>query len=593
MGQGQNTRRQGRRRQSFLRGALVLTGGMAVVKVLGALFKVPLTYVVGEYGMGLFSVAYHFFGPVFSLATVGFPVAVSRLVSENSSLGRWNDVRQVKRVAMPLFLGWGACGMGVMVLLAPLYCRWVTGAAYALAPMLALAPAVVLACATSVYRGYYEGLGNMVPTAFSQVLEAVVKLGLGLAAAGAAVSLAQKEYAARGTVLGFSPGGEDQAMFLTLSLGAAGAVLGVTAGALLSLVYLGLRFRFHGDGTVPRLYRQSPPAKSPKETRKRLWSITLPIALGSLATNVAGLIDATFLQSRLGDVLRQAPDRLLGVYQGQLPSAYLENPQTIPTYLYGCYTLAMTIYLLVPGITQALGTSALPAVTAAWARGSRNELRGRMENVVRVTALFCFPAGIGVSFFAEPITRLLYGEGESTSVIGESLALLGVASLAAALSGPLSSMLQAVGRADLPVKLLLAAMAIKLGANWLLCGIPEVNILGAGVGTLLCYLFLVVCQFRCLRKAAGVPLSTVSIFFRPLACALVCGAGARSLYDFLRPALPAGQMGEAAALLAAGLGGVVLYLGGLLLLRGIGKRDLQSLPNGQKIAKMLEKQGWI
>ena len=98
---------QGRRRQSFLQGALVLTGGMALVKVMGALFKVPLTYAVGEYGIGLFHVAYHFYAPVLSLATAGFPIAVSRLVSENSSLGRWNDARQVKRVAMPLFLSIG------------------------------------------------------------------------------------------------------------------------------------------------------------------------------------------------------------------------------------------------------------------------------------------------------------------------------------------------------------------------------------------------------------------------------------------------------------------------------------------------------
>lgn len=593
MGQGRKTGGQGRRRQSFLRGALVLTAGMAVVKVLGALFKVPLTYVIGEYGIGLFNVAYHFYGPVFSLATAGFPIAVSRLVSENSSLGRWNDVRQVKRVAMPMFLTIGACGMVAMTLLAPLYCHWVTGAAYALAPMLALAPAILLACAASVYRGYYEGLGNMFPTAVSQILEAAVKLGLGLAAAGAVVSFAKEEYAAHGTVLGISPSDGDQAMFLTLSLGAAGAVLGVTVGSLLSLAYLALRYHFHGDGTVPRLYRQSPQCRNPKETRKRLWTITLPIALGSLATNVAGLIDATFLQSRIGDVLRQSPQRLLAVYEGRMPAAYGENPETIPTYLYGCYTLAMTVYLLVPGITQAFGTSALPSVTGAWARGNKRELRARMETVVRITAMFCFPAGIGVSVLAEPITRLLYGQGESTQVISQSLALLGVASLAAAMNGPLSSMLQAVGRADLPVKLLFAAMAIKLGANWILCGVPKINILGAAMGTFLCYLFLVVSQFWCLRRAAGVSLSTWGIFFRPLACALLCGAGAGLVYNLLEPLLSWGRAGEAVALAIATLFGGVIYFAGLLLLRGIRKSDLQSLPKGQKIAKTLEKQGWI
>ena len=101
--------RQGSRGHGFLRGALVLTAGMAVVKVLGALFKVPLTYVVGEYGIGMFNMAYHFYGPVFSLATAGFPIAVARLVSQES-LGRWNDARQVKRVALPLFLAFGTGG---------------------------------------------------------------------------------------------------------------------------------------------------------------------------------------------------------------------------------------------------------------------------------------------------------------------------------------------------------------------------------------------------------------------------------------------------------------------------------------------------
>ena len=215
------------KRHGFLHGALVLTAGMAVVKVLGALFKVPLTYAIGEYGIGLFNLAYHFYGPVFTLATAGFPLAVAQLVSESSSLGRWNDARQVKQVAMPLFLGVGALGLGAMACLAPLYCRWVTGAAYALAPMLALAPAVLLACAASVYRGYYEGLGNMVPTAFSQVLEAAVKLALGLAAAWWAVSFFQGEYAAQGTVLGLVLDSQEQALFFTLSLGAAAALLGV------------------------------------------------------------------------------------------------------------------------------------------------------------------------------------------------------------------------------------------------------------------------------------------------------------------------------------------------------------------------------
>ena len=177
------------KKQSFLYGAVILTAGMAVVKVIGALFKIPLQHIIGEYGMGLFNVAYNFYGPIFSLATAGFPVAVSRLVSENASLGRWNDVRAVKEAAGPLFLGFGLVGGILMTVFAPFYCRRIIGSENAIYPMLALTPALVFACFGAVYRGYYEGLRNMGPTAVSEIIEAGIKLCLGL---GLAWFLAQR-----------------------------------------------------------------------------------------------------------------------------------------------------------------------------------------------------------------------------------------------------------------------------------------------------------------------------------------------------------------------------------------------------------------
>lgn len=579
--------------QSFLQGALVLTAGMAAVKVIGALFKIPLKYAIGEYGMGLFNVAYNFYGPVFSLATAGFPVAVSRMVSESRSLGRWNDVRQVRRAAFPLFLAFGGLGALLLTLLAPFYCGSVINTPNALAPVLALAPAILFACAGAVYRGYYAGLQNMTPTAVSEVLEALVKLGLGLTLSRWVVSSCTREYSLYGTVFSLRPSTPDEAMLLTLSFAAAGAVLGVTAGSLAALAYLVLRDKRKGDGISPRLYRESQAARGKRDTVKRLLSITVPIAAGSIATNVAGLIDATFLQGRLSGILDRAEDRLLACFPGMIPEMYLDNPQSIPTYLYGCYTLAMTIYLLVPALTQAFGTSALPVVTAAWARGDREALKDRMESVCRVTALFCFPAGLGISALAEPIVRVLYGEEGSAPIIAGVLTLLGAASLAAAMSTPFSSMLQAVGRADLPVKLLGAAMVLKLGLNWVLCSLPEVNIYGAALGTLACYLFLSVTQFFCLRKETGVALSPRALFLRPLSCATLCGASAYACFSAVRPLLPEGGLGEAAGLLVSVLTGAGIYIFGLLLLGGVTKKDLQMLPGGQKIVKTLEKRGWI
>lgn len=582
--------RGGPRRQSFLYGALLLTAGMAAVKVIGALFKIPLQRVVGEYGMGVFHGAYSFYGPVFSLATAGFPVAVSRLVAENASLGRFQDVRTVKRVALPLFVAFGLVGTLAVSLAAPIYCDRVIHNPNARFAMLALSPAILFACVGSVYRGYWEGLRDMAPTAVSQIIEALVKLAVGLGGAYAAVSFGGSQYTRTGAVLGLVPGSREEAGLLLLSLGAAGAVLGVSCGAAASALYLWLSHR-REDG-LP-LVAEAPPATPGKAMARRLLQITFPVAAGSLLLNVAGLVDAAFLQGRLDALLERHPEELLAAYPGMIPEAYLQQPQALPTFLYGCYTMALTLYLLVPAITQAFGVSALPAVTQAWARGGKGELAARMESVLRVTALFCFPAGLGLSALAEPITRLLYGDTQAAPITARALGLLGMASLAAAMSTPLSSMLQAVGRPDLPVKLLPPALAVKIGVNWYLCAIPAVNLLGAGVGTLLCYLFLAGAQFWCLRRATGVKLSPGRLFGKPLACAALCGGAARLAYELARPLLPASTGGEAACVALAVAAGALFYGVGLLILRSIAKNDLFMLPRGQKIAKMLEKQGWI
>lgn len=575
--------------QNFLWGALILTAGMAVVKVMGALFKIPLQRIVGEYGMGLFNVAYNFYGPIFSLATAGFPVAVSRMVSESSSLGRWQDVEQIKKAAMPLFLGLGAVGTVVITLAAPFYCEFAVGSPQALFPMLALAPAVLSACCGAVYRGYFAGLGDMRPTAVSEIAEAAIKLVLGLWCAGTLARAGQRQLAESGTVFGFTPARPDDGVFLVLALAAAGAILGVTAGSLGAWVYLWIHFHLHGR-VDRRVLSASPPASERRVILKKLLKITAPVAAGSIAMNAGGLIDATFLQSRLRDIMETDAAGLLKAYPGMIPTVYLDNPESVPTFLYGCYTMALTLYLLVPAITQAFGVSALPAVTQAWAMGDKGVLRGRMASVLRLTALFCFPAGLGLTALAEPVTRALYGAGASVPLVAGVLGILGPASLLTALSTPLSSMLQAVGRADLPVKLLGIAMVLKIGINQVLCGVPEINLLGAGVGTLVCYLFLVISQFCCLQKVTGVRLSAKKVFVGPFCSALVCGCAAFAGHALLTELLP-GQgllcLG-AAVLLGAGV-----YVAGALMLGSVRKNDLLMVPGGQKIAKTLEKRGWI
>lgn len=574
---------------NYLHGALVLTAGMVLVKVIGAMFKIPLSRTLGEYGMGLFHAAYHFYGPVFSLATAGFPAAVSRMTAECRSSGKGEALSAVRRAAFSLYLPVGAAGAVGLTLLAPWYCRFSAGETawvYALPPMLALAPAILFASVGAVYRGSFEGQRRMAPTAISEIIEAAIKLVLGLLLSYSAGKLGATEYTTFGTVFSITPQNAEAASLLILSFAAAGAVLGVTAGSEGALLYLWLAQVLTGEKS-PKSQKQTV-----RKLRRRLFRLTVPIALGSLATNVAGLIDAAFLQNTLSRLAETALPQLLSRYQGQIPDMVLQSPQALPTFLYGCYTLAMTVYLLVPALAQPIGISALPAVTEARTQGNRQELSRRCASVCRVTALLCFPMGLGLSALASPAVQLLYGS-DSSQIVAGVLALLGVAALPTALTVPLGGMLQACGRADLPVKLLLAAMTVKLLCNRFLCAVPSVNLFGAAIGTLLCYSFLAISEFHFLNRLCGKTLSAFSLFGKPFLCALLCAGSAFAVHQLLRSHCPSSPVWSTLCCAIAVLAGGAMYLSSLVFTSTLQKNDLKMLPGGQKITKMLEKWRWI
>ena len=156
--------------------------------------------------------------------------------------------------------------------------------------------------------------------------------------------------------------------------------------------------------------------------------------------SISGLIDASFLQTRIAHILRTDPAPLLAMYAGSIPQANLDAPESIPNYLFGCYNMALTLFMIVPSVTQAFGVSALPSVTHAFARGVKAELRAAMETVLRATSIFALPAGIGLSVLAGPIARLVYGDRPSTPIIAAALASMGAASIFAAVTTPLGSM---------------------------------------------------------------------------------------------------------------------------------------------------------
>ena len=573
-----------RKQQGFLGGALVLLLAVAIVKGIGALFKIPLNAVIGDVGMGYFGTAYTLYNPVFSLATAGFPVAISRTASEWLARKRYRDVRRLHALSVPIFLLLGALACAFMLLAAPPFLSFINrGDQNALAAVYTLAPAVFFGSLSAVYRGYYEGLGDMRPTAFSEVAEAVCKLVIGLSASCFVMHRAMEEYGAAGTVFGSPVTSEEYARSAALPWAAAAALLGVTVGSVISFLVLWLTYRLRGDGITREQLARAPAPARRKTIVAALVRTAVPVALGALAVNLSSLVDTAFLQNRMNALMQTDAETLLSQYGSFLRPEDIAQGR-VPTALFGCYTNALTLFTIVPAMTQAFGISALPSVTAAWAGGSRVKLEHSVENVLRISALVTMPAGLALSVLADPIARLL----GYNPISGRILVLLGLGAVFAAVNVPINSMLQAVGRIDLPVKLLCTGLVIKVGLNYALTGIPEINVMGAGMGTLVCYFFLAFFGLAALGRETGLHMRLFRLFGKPLLCACLAAAAGWQTAALAHRLCP----GRLKALPAMAVF-LLVYAACVLFFRVLRRSDINALPGGEKIAKILEKHRWI
>lgn len=571
-------------KQSFLHGAVILTLATVIVKLVGALFKIPLSNIIGNVGMGYFNTAYNLFNVVYSLAIAGLPIAVAKLVAENEALKSHKNTRKILRISKVLFIATGLTGSFVMLFGAGIYTRAVNNP-NAFSAVIALVPTVFFACVMSIYRGYYEGLKNMYPTAVSQIVEAVIKTVAGLGLTVLILKLAQNSYESTGTVFSIAVGGKEEANTLILAFAAAGAVLGVSISTIGGAVYLIIRHRVKGDSITKEELAASPAEQETKKILKSLVVIAIPVCLGSLATSLTSLIDGFSVMNRLATALNTDAAEIARQYGAILPSAQ----EDIPNFLFGAYGLAQTLFNLVPAITTTFGVSALPAISAAWALRDKGELSKNISAALKLTCLVAIPAGIGMSVLAEPIIRLIYfNKVEEALIAVPVLRVLGAGVVFVSFMSPVNSMLQGIGKADVPVKLMLVGGALKLVVNYTFVAMPQFNIKAASWGTLACYVFIAFASITVLLKNTKIRISFKNVFLKPILSGLICGATAWLCYRLVSGMLP----NSISTVISIGIA-AVFYGFSLILMKTLAKDDILMLPKGEKIAKILAKRNLL
>ena len=542
--------------QNYLHGAAILTLGVIVMKLLGFFYKIPLGNILGDEGYSMFMGAYNIYFIFFTLATAGLPVALSRMVAEADANGRVRQEQKIFRVALVTFTVIG------LVFFAIMFCfpHWLA-AEYLENPdaapsVRAMAPAILLVCMVSAYRGYCQGNGNMVPTTVDEVLEVLFKVISGLVLA----VLVMRRY--RGTPL-------------ALPMGSAGAIFGVSIGSIVSLGYMVVYKRRHYDGlaaayTAGVVEGTGTPGQADKVDSagriiKDILTIGIPIATGACILALLNSVDSKLCMNRL-----------------QSAAGYSYREAKV---LYGVYGKAQTLFNLPADFITPLTISIVPAISGAIARGDRREAGAISENSMRVAAAVSIPMGVGLAVLSEPIMRLLY---PGSHLAGPGLLrIMGIASFFVCIVLMENAILQASGREKLTMVTLICGGLVKIVINWFLVAQRPVNIYGAPVGTLVSYLAMAVLNYVFMWRTLDYRPRLWRVFAGPVGSSLVMGAAAWAIFGLTSRAFRGGRLALVLSLGLAILLAVVIYAAVAILSRSITREDMKLIPGGEKLARLL------
>ena len=534
-------------KSTFFGGAAILAVGIAIVKLIGALYKIPLGNILDDEGFGHFNNAYVIYNLLLMVSTAGLPVALSKSISEASTLGRRNQVHRIFNVALVTFFVLGTISFAVMFALAqPLADLQGDGAA--VQAVRAIAPACFFVCVLSTFRGYAQGHGNMVPTAVSQIIEALGKLIIGLALSWLLVRAGASSADA-----------------------AAGAIFGVTCGAGICLIYLIVE-HIHRRRSEPG--RPTDVPEPPGTILKRLLVIAVPITLCASVTPITSWLDTAQVQNILRDVMNAQPAQW---YEAQK----LLDPDVVDPVVaaYGAYQKAITIYNLPSSFMVAITASVIPAISACRARRDYQGAGRIAESSMRMGMLLALPAGVGLAVLSSPIMYLLYADSDH-AIADPSMMILGIASIFVCVMLVCNSVLQASGFVNLPIFIMIAGCAAKLIVNNFM--VRQMGAVGAAVGTLVCYVIVAVLELLLIKRVIPAPPRYTQVFAKPMVAAGVMGMAVWAAYG-----LVSRLFGNTLSTLIAIAAGVAVYAVLVVVLKAISREDLALMPKGDKIAKLL------
>lgn len=538
----------------------ILAMASMIVRVIGLLYRAPLTAIIGDEGNGYYGTAYNIYTIILMVSSYSMPSAISKLMAQKLAVGEYRNANRVFRCALTYGVLVGLVGSGLLFFGARFLVPDV-----AVCVLQVFAPTVFLFGILGSMRGYFQARGSMVPTSVSQILEQLANAVVSIAAAWLLMQ----------TAVGADPTRRAQ-------LGAMGSALGTGAGVLIALLFMVFCFRRSKEGRKAEILSDA----TGKEEKYRIFLrdtvlVITPFMLSGVIMNLTTSLNQTIYMRMLIDLKGAG--------------------ETATTTLYGIFSNKAVVISNIPiSIATAVSSAIIPGISAAYARRDETGARRQVGNAIRITSIVAIPSAVGLAVLARPITMLMFPQMESLELASSLLSLLAVTVIFYSISTITNAALQSIGRMNLPLISAGIALVVQTVVLVLLLRFTDLDVRALVLVSILYSVMIFAVNQYYLRRFLGIRQDVRRDYLQPLACAALMGAAAKAVYYLVSMAaepmrnLPKGFYFRNLAATAAALLAAVLVYGYTMVRSGtIRRKDLLSMPKGQSLVRLMEKLHWL
>ena len=543
------------KRDGFIMQAGILAAASVICRIIGLLYKSPLTGIIGDEGNGYYNTAYNIYTIILLVSSYSIPSAIAKVLAQRLALKEYRNAQRIFKCALVYVMVVGGVASLVLFLWAPVF---VMGNSVTVLRF--FAPTIFLYGLLGVLRGYFQAHRTMLQTSFSQILEQILNAAVSLGAAyGLMRMAAAQEF-----------DGSIQAMY-----GAIGSALGTGSGVLIALLFMAGVYLLNRKMIARRIANdRSKTEESYGDIFKMMMAVVTPFILSTCIYNLTTSLNQT-------------------VYSKMMVHIKQMDAVTV-TVTYGIMAgKAVTIANIPIALASAMSSAIVPAIASTYAQGAVKQTKKKVASAIKVTMLISIPAAVGIGVLAKPVMMALFPQKDSLELASGLLMVLAATVVFYGLSTLTNAVLQGIGRVNTPVINAVTALVVQTALLVPLLYYTEMGIYAVAVATVVYSLLMCILNNLFMRKYLKYKQEIDKTFARPMFAAALMGALAYGVYvmasDLLELVIPSEYFVNLAALGVAVVMGGCLYFVLVIKLRAVREADLKAMPKGHVFLKIARK----